>query len=48
MIILICWKFYCYKEEPKNNHETNLMEEKVDSAHIFFSVQLPLPNFNSY
>ena len=36
MIILICWKFYCYKEEPKNKHETNLMEEKVDSAHIFF------------
>ena len=49
MIVLICWKFYCYKEEPKNNHKTNLMEEKVDSAHtfFFFSVQLPLPNFNS-
>ena len=36
MIILICYKFYCYKEEPKNNHKTNLMEEKVDSAHTFF------------
>ena len=49
MIILICYKFYCYKEEPKNSHKTNLMEEKVDSAHtfFFFSVQLPLPNFNS-
>lgn len=30
------WKFYSHKEETKNSHERNLMEEKVDSAHTHF------------